>query len=91
VLEELSGDVFGSVRQRVARHLLDLADRREATASLVARASQQELADAVGSVREVVARVLGELRRQGLIEPGPGGIRLLDAQGLFTQTLSEAE
>lgn len=91
VLEELSGDVFGSVRQRVARHLLDLSSRLEPGGPLTAEVSHQELADAAGSVREVVARVLGDLRRLGLVAPGPGGIVVLDAQGLFKQTLAESE
>lgn len=91
VLEELSGNVFGSVRQRVARHLLDLAERAEPGRPLLAHVSQQELADAVGSVREVVARVLGELRRLELIEVSSRGIALLDPKGLFDQTLSDVE
>jgi CRP/FNR family transcriptional regulator len=33
VLEELAGNAFASVRQRVARHLLDLASSRPAAAS----------------------------------------------------------
>lgn len=91
VLDELSGNVFGSVRQRVIRHLLDLSERPSPSDPLVARVSQQGLADAVGSVREVVARVLGELRRLHLIEAGPRGITLLDPQALFAQTLHREE
>lgn len=51
--------------------------------------SQQELADALGSVREVVARVLGELRRFGLVEVSSHGIGLLDPKGLFDETFFE--
>ena len=47
-------NVFMHVRQRVARHLLDLAVREDG--ALVVRATQQDLADAIGSVREVVSR-----------------------------------
>jgi hypothetical protein len=57
VLEQTAVNAFGSVRQRVAAHLLDLApDRQRPGGRLVAHVSQQELADAAGSVREVVAR-----------------------------------
>jgi CRP-like cAMP-binding protein len=62
----LAENVFLSVRQRVARHLLDLADREGGR--LVVQASQQDVADAIGSVREVVSRVLKRLRDEGLIE-----------------------
>ena len=67
VLEVLAGNAFGSLRQRVAGHLLDLAASRQHGRSLVAKVTQQELADAVGSVRPVVARILRELRAEGLI------------------------
>lgn len=87
VLDELSGNVFGNVSQRVVRHLLDLSEREGANAPLVAKVSQQELADAVGSVREVVARVLGDLRRMQLIETGSSGIVIRDPSGLFAKTV----
>src|SRR5262245_18883217 len=65
ILEELAGNTFASVRQRVARHLLDLATSRlEASRTLTALVYQQDLANSVGSVREVVARVLAELRSE---------------------------
>jgi CRP/FNR family cyclic AMP-dependent transcriptional regulator len=85
VLEGFAGNVFGSVRQRVARHLLDLAAEHQSGTMLLAPVSQQELADAVGTVREVVARVLRELRDEGLIETSRQGVALLDATGLHGQ------
>jgi hypothetical protein len=36
----------------------------------------------VGSVREVVVRVLGDLRREGIVATGTGGIRILDPDRL---------
>lgn len=81
VLEELAGNAFASVRQRVARHLLDLAASRPgpgASGQLTARVSQQDLANSVGSVREVVARVLAELRSEGLVRTSPGRVEILD-------------
>jgi len=44
--------------------------------------THQALADATGSVREVVARTLGELSRQGIITTGGGGITILDPDAL---------
>jgi CRP/FNR family transcriptional regulator, cyclic AMP receptor protein len=79
VLEELAGNTFASVRQRVARHLLDLATSRlEATGTLTALVNQQDLANNVGSVREVVARVLAELRSEHLVRTSPGRVEVLD-------------
>jgi CRP/FNR family transcriptional regulator len=82
VIDELAGNVFGSVRQRVARHLLDLAARPEPGRSLVVSATQQDIAAAVGSVREVVARVLGDLRAEHLIASTRAGVRIVDPAGL---------
>jgi len=75
---ELAGTAFGSLRERVVRHLLDVASEQHRGPALVARLSQQELADAVGSVREVVARVLGRLREDGLVRTVDGVIELVD-------------
>jgi len=79
VLEELAGNTFATVRQRVARHLLDLAASRPASdGHLAALVNQQDLANSVGSVREVVARVLHELRVASLIRTSPGRVEILD-------------
>ena len=79
VLEELAGNTFATVRQRVVRHLLDLAASRPATGGrLTALVNQQDLANNVGSVREVVARVLHELREASLVRTSPGRVDILD-------------
>ena len=75
---ELAGTTFGSLRERIVRHLLDVASEHQRGPALVARLSQQELADAVGSVREVVARVLGKLRDDRLLRTRDGEVELLD-------------
>src|SRR4029453_5040164 len=73
---EIPGSAFATVRQRGARHLLDLPSARgreqpppdpPAGRELPVQVSQQELADAVGTVREVVVRVLRELRPDGVV------------------------
>jgi CRP/FNR family transcriptional regulator, cyclic AMP receptor protein len=81
VLEELAGNTFATVRQRVIRHLLDLAASRPGSdARLTALVNQQDLANSVGSVREVVARVLHELRAESLVRTAPGRIEIVDPE-----------
>lgn len=69
---------FMSVRQRVAAQLLRLAVR-DYQGRLVVAATQQQLANAVGSVREVVARTLHELRADGLINLSRAKVIVLDS------------
>jgi CRP/FNR family cyclic AMP-dependent transcriptional regulator len=86
-LRQTAINAFGSVRQRVAAHLLDLASAQQRPRGrLVARVSQQELADAVGSVREVVARVLREFRLDQLVVTSPDSIHILDPARLHDQS-----
>ncbi len=89
VLEELAGNTFGSVRERTARHLLNLAAERQLTSGkiLIASVTQQEIADAVGSVREVVARALRQLSEEGLLKNTPDGIVILEPAGLLEVSL----
>jgi CRP/FNR family transcriptional regulator, cyclic AMP receptor protein len=79
VLEQTAVNAFGSVRQRVAVHLLDLAsDGQRPLGRLEAHVSQQELADAAGSVREVVARALRDLRAEGIVATSADRVVILD-------------
>ncbi|HEX5088687.1 MAG TPA: Crp/Fnr family transcriptional regulator [Nocardioides sp.] len=90
-LQQTAVNAFGSVRQRVATHLLDLASAQQRPgAELVARVTQQELSEAVGSSREVVARVLRDLRLEGLVATGSERIRVLDPAALQEQCWSSA-
>jgi CRP/FNR family cyclic AMP-dependent transcriptional regulator len=82
----IPGSVFATVRQRVASHLLDLAADRRQGPELIAPISQQELAAAVGTVREVVVRVLRELRDEGLVTTSRSGILLLAPERLLGET-----
>lgn len=81
---EFSGHAFANVRQRIARHLLDLASDERRSDELLAPISQQELADAVGTAREVVVRVLRELREEGSVQTGRDGIVIRDPERLST-------
>ena len=62
---------------RVARHLREIA-LREPNGRAVAHTSHQRLADAVGTVREVVSRELNTLRRCGIIETSTGSVTVID-------------
>jgi CRP/FNR family transcriptional regulator len=90
-LQQTAINAFGSVKQPVAAHLLDLASAQQRPRGrLVARVSQQELADAVGSVREVVARVLRELRLAAIVATGPDSVVILDAARLHRESWSSS-
>ena len=79
LLEDLSDQAFMSIRQRLVRQLLLLATPGPGQL-LVVRAAQQDLADAIGSVREVVTRNLHQLHVEGLIDTRRDEIILLDPE-----------
>jgi CRP/FNR family transcriptional regulator len=73
----LAVQTFGTVAQRVAFDLLDRACRAQlANGLLQARVSHQDLADGIGSVRQVVTRALADLRERGLVETTPGCVTI---------------
>jgi CRP-like cAMP-binding protein len=84
--ELVAANVFTPIRSRVARHLLKLAVR-EGT-ELVLDVSQQEIADAIGSVREVVARTMGEFIAEGTLARRVKQLVVVDARRL--QQLAQA-
>lgn len=80
---------FGSVRQRVISAILE---RAAASGSLApgrsVNGTQHELAIAVGSVREVVAAVLQELKRDGLVDIHRGRVVILEPERLANEANS---
>jgi CRP/FNR family transcriptional regulator len=76
LLAEIVRVAFRPVRARIAHHLLAL------TACRHRAVHQAELAAAVGSVREVVARNLGPLREARLVEVSQAGVAATDEEGL---------
>ena len=72
---------FLPVRQRLVRQLLLLATAGLAR-DLVVHAGQQELADAIGSVREVVTRNLHQLHEEGLVDISRDEISIRDPLAL---------
>lgn len=70
---------LGNIRERVAYDLLDRACRSQLVVGrLEARATHAELADSIGSSREVVSRALSGLREAGIIETTPGLVRVIE-------------
>jgi len=78
-------NVLWPLRQRVARHLLDLAVREGD--KVVVPATVQTIADATGTVREVVTRLLRELRDEGLIARSDGALTLLDLRAMHAVSI----
>ncbi len=83
IIEELS---FTTVRQRLVALLLKLASqegkRVEGGVALQLPASHQELANELGTVREIISRNLTRLQAEGLIQVDARQIVLKDAGGL---------
>lgn len=74
VVEEVA---FRRIDIRLAERLTDLADD-----SVRVVATQQRIANELGTAREVVSRQLGEFQRRGWVEIGRGSVRLLDRDAL---------
>jgi len=66
-----------SVPQRLARLLVERATTPDAE-----RLTQREMAARLGTVREVVARTLGQFADRGWLRLGRGSIEILDSQAL---------
>ena len=85
----VSAMAFGSMHERVAGHLLDLA-HEAADGRFVVPVTQQQLADHVGTVREVVARVLRDLRRAGILMTAQGRMEICDPRRLAAMSAVRA-
>jgi CRP/FNR family transcriptional regulator, cyclic AMP receptor protein len=84
-MSEIAGTAFTSVRQRVARHLLDLAHPEPAGPGheLVVTTGQRGLAEAAGTAREVIVRVLREFRQEQIVRTERDRIVLLEPERLM--------
>jgi CRP-like cAMP-binding protein len=70
---------LGNIRERMAYDLLDRAAQSQLVVGrLEVMATQADLADSIGSSREVMSRALRDLRAEGILETAPGAIRVLD-------------
>ena len=82
VYRVLAAYAFGSIRERLAAHLLELAETGPA-GGLTVPIAQHDLATAVGTAREVVTRELRALRQEGIVQTG-AGVEILDPYRLLT-------
>jgi CRP/FNR family transcriptional regulator, cyclic AMP receptor protein len=74
--------VFADTATRVAQHIAQLAIESDEGIPTV-WLSQQELADAVGTVREVVTRIIGQFRTQGMVRYSGRRLEILDYDALI--------
>jgi CRP/FNR family transcriptional regulator len=68
----------GSVRQRLARQLLHFAGQVDPSDPLALPMSHEEIADAIGSAREVVSRHLARFQADEMLALERGKIRIVD-------------
>lgn len=81
------GQALSSLRQRIAAHLLEMANVPDAGGpELIVAGEQQQIADAVGTVREVVVRILRDFREAGLVRTTRHGTIITDPVGLEAET-----
>jgi CRP/FNR family cyclic AMP-dependent transcriptional regulator len=88
-IHALASTTLSPLQENVVRHLLDIASL-DPDGRLIARLTQEELAKNVGSVREVVGRILRDLKDDGLLLTGRDEIVLLDAERLHDRTWPRA-
>ena len=77
LMAELENVHASNQRERLAQFLL-----LHASGDGVVRMTQQQVARHLGTTREVIARLLRELVRQGMVEPRRGAIHIRDLFGL---------
>jgi CRP-like cAMP-binding protein len=70
---------LGNIRERMAYDLLDRAAQSQLVVGrLEVMATHADIADSIGSSREVMSRALKDLRAEGILETAPGVIRVLE-------------
>ena len=83
---ELEAMAYQRVGQRLARKLIDLAQRfgvETVRGTLIqARLTQQELAEMIGTTRETLAHTLSDFRRRDLLDTGHHQVVIRDAERL---------
>lgn len=78
----LAAKNVGPIKERVAWRLLDLVFDSSADRRPVVKATQEQLADSVGTTVEVVGRVLREFSATGTVIGTPDGLEIADPVGL---------
>lgn len=78
LMERVERLAFHRIDRRIAEFLVE---RSGAGFQCVAMTHQQ-IADEIGSVREMATRALGQMAEHGLVELSRAGVRIVDADGL---------
>ncbi len=85
VVMRLDRLAFQQVATRLARYLMGRSERSRIPDVISLGLTQQELADELGTVREVLVRELFTLRKAGILKSlGGGRLAIADAAGLRT-------
>ena len=71
--------LFMGIDKRLAIYLWDMQIR---TGSLTIKTTQEKIASSIGSVREVVSRMLKYFSQEGIVKIFRGGVEILDKQAL---------
>jgi CRP-like cAMP-binding protein len=83
--QALSDMFFFELKERLARHLLQLADEIEqpgGNGQVRLRITQSEMAMALGVTREAVNKQLARFARAGYIQTGRGSVTIISIEGL---------
>lgn len=78
-LQVLESVTFDRVDRRLAAWILD---RSEAQGKATLSVTHEQIAAELGTAREVISRMLGEMRHQGWLELGRRRVRILDPEAL---------
>lgn len=78
----LEASVFADTSTRIAQHISQLAMKDQGSGLPTVWLSQQELADAVGTVREVVTRIIAQFRSRGIVRYSGRKLEILDVVAL---------
>jgi CRP/FNR family transcriptional regulator len=83
LMDTLDDVAFGRMDTRVAALLLQRANHQPA----LLRITHQQIADELGSAREVISRVLEDLRARGLLRLARGSIEVVDPEAMDLLTV----
>lgn len=75
---------FGSIRQRLAQALIEMADAA-GTDTFTMPDTHEEIANRLGTVREVVSRNLGRFQSEGFVRLQRRDIHIVDRKGLAAE------
>lgn len=78
LMERVERLAFHRIDRRIAEFLVE----RSGAGFRCVAMTHQQIADEIGSVREMATRALGQMAEHGLVELSRAGVRIVDADGL---------